>query len=242
MLQKIKKKNLYEEIARQIMKLISEGHFKPGQQIPGERELAAELGVNRGSLREALRVLEMMRIVEKRIGDGVYVRDTIRDASLEALVFRFLAEDGLDRDSLEGVSEAIVIVESNMARLAAARAQKDDLDRLRLLIVEMELHIDNPGRFTELDRNFHLLIGELGKSPVLYSVAYTMWIIMSRYADALHREPERRARCLNGHHLIAAALAAGDGENACREMERHLKGAVRALVTGTSAPAPAVNV
>ena len=244
MLQRVKKKNLYQEIAGQLMKLITNGHFKPGQQMPGERELAARLGVNRTSLREALRVLEMMRIVEKRVGEGVYVRDISRESSLEALVFRFLAEDGLDRDSLRGAGEAIVIVESNIARLAAERAANGDLARLDELLDQMNAGIDDIKTFTALDYDFHMLIGQLAQSPVLFSVVSTMWIIMKRYAAALHCATERRLKCLEGHRRIAAAIMAADGDTACREMECHLNGAVVALITETyeRRHAPAWNI
>lgn len=236
MLQRVKKRNLYEEIAGQIMQLIARGHFKPGQQMPGERELSAQLGVNRGSLREALRVLEMMRIVEKRVGEGVYVRDVSRDASLEALVFRFLVEDGLDSESMRGACEAIVIVESSMARLAALRASDEEISRLALLLDKTENSMDDLEAFTGLDHDFHLLVGQLGQSPVLFAVASTMWIIIKRYAGVLHRQRERRAKCLAGHRRIAAAIAARDGETAYREMEQHLKGAVSALMSGQLKP------
>ncbi|WP_027363506.1 FadR/GntR family transcriptional regulator [Desulfotruncus alcoholivorax] len=231
MLHKVKKRNLYEEIASQIMQSISEGYYKPGQQLPGERELAAQLGVNRGSLREALRVLEFMRVVEKRIGEGVFVRDPARESSLEAVVFRFLAEDGLDQESLQGVCEAIVTVESSMARLAARRAGEEDLARLKALVRQMKPDNDDIDTFTNLDQEFHLLVAQLGKSPVLFSVASSMWIIMKKYAHALHLYPERRKKCADGHQLIAQSICSGNEEQAYKEMERHLKGAFNVLLT-----------
>ena len=231
MLHKVKKRNLYEEIAGQIMQSISDGYYKPGQQLPGEREMAAQLGVNRGSLREALRVLEFMRVVEKRVGEGVFVRDPARESSLETVVFRFLAEDGLDQESLRGVCEAIVTVESSMARLAARRAGEKDLVRLKELVEQMKHENDDIDLFTDLDQEFHLLVGQLGKSPVLFSVASTMWIIMKKYAHALHLYPERRKKCADGHQLIAQSICAGNEDKAYKEMERHLKGAFNVLLT-----------
>ncbi|SFH38903.1 GntR family transcriptional regulator, transcriptional repressor for pyruvate dehydrogenase complex [Desulfotomaculum arcticum] len=230
MLHKVKKRNLYEEIASQIMQSISEGYYKPGQQLPGEREMAAQLGVNRGSLREALRVLEFMRVVEKRIGEGVFIRDPARESSLEAVVFRFLAEDGLDQESLQGACEAIVTVESSMARLAARRAGEKDLDRLKILVAKMKPDAEDIDVFTDLDQEFHLLVGQLSKSPVLFSVASTMWIIMKRYAHALHLYPERRRKCAEGHRLILKSICAGNEEQAYKEMEKHLKGAFNVLL------------
>ncbi|MFZ5642065.1 MAG: FadR/GntR family transcriptional regulator [Bacillota bacterium] len=233
MFDQIKKKNLYEEIASQIIKKINEGQYLPGQQLPGERELAVQLGVNRGSLREALRVLEFMRVVEKKVGEGVFIKDPSRESSLEALIFQFLAEDGLDHESLTGTFEAIVIVESNMARLAARRCSEEDKASLKGLSEKMDLMVDDPDAFTDLDQEFHLMVGRLGHSPVLFSVSSTMWIIMKRYAHALHMSRELRQKCAEGHRHIASAIIAGDGDLAGREMERHLKGALSTLLNGT---------
>jgi GntR family transcriptional repressor for pyruvate dehydrogenase complex len=234
----IKKKNLYEEIASQIIKKINEGHYLPGQQLPGERELAVQLGVNRGSLREALRVLEFMRVLEKRVGEGVFVRDPARESSLEAVIFRFLAEDGLDQESLKATFEAIVIVESSMARLAARRFIGEDIALLKNLTDRMDPAVEDPDGFTDLDLEYHLTVGRLGHSPVLFSVSSTMWIIMKRYAHALHLSRELRQKCADGHRLITQAIAAGDEHAAGREMERHLKGALNTLLGGPVIQAP----
>ncbi|MHB8156254.1 MAG: FadR/GntR family transcriptional regulator [Desulfocucumaceae bacterium] len=233
MFDQIKKKNLYEEIASQVIRKINEGHYLPGQQLPGERELAVQLGVNRGSLREALRVLEFMRVVEKKVGEGVFIRDPSRESSLETIIFRFLAEDGLDQESLKGTFEAIVIVESNMARMAARRATGEDLARLKEITDRMSSPLDDSDHFTDLDQEYHLLVGKLGYSPVLFSVSSTMWIIMKRYAHALHLSRELREKCAEGHRLITGAIIAGDEETAGREMDRHLKGALSTLLSGT---------
>lgn len=236
MFDQIKKKNLYEEIASQIIKKINDGQYLPGQQLPGERGLAVQLGVNRGSLREALRVLEFMRVVEKKVGEGVFVRDPSRESSLETVIFRFLAEDGLDPDSLKATFEAIVILESSMARLAARRSSAEERTRLVDLTARMASMVDDPEGFTDLDQEYHLLVGQLGNSPVLFSVSSTMWIIMKRYAHALHLSLDLRQKCADGHRLITAAIASGNEDAAGREMERHLKGALSTLLGGAAAP------
>ena len=236
----IKKKNLYEEIASQIIKKINEGHYLPGQQLPGERELAAQLGVNRGSLREALRVLEFMRVVDKRVGEGVFVRDPARESSLESVIFRFLAEDGLDQEALKATFEAIVIVESSMARLAARRSTGEDIALLGDLAARMDPAVEDPDWFTDLDQEYHLTVCRLAHSPVLFSVSSTMWIIMKKYAHALHLSRELRQKCADGHQLITAAIVSKDEEAAGREMERHLKGALSTLLGGSAVgPRPA---
>lgn len=82
-------------------------------------------------MREALRVLEYMRLVEKRHGNGIYVIRDPADLSLEGLVFRSVIEDGLDSKSLRAAFEAIVHVESAMAAMAAIRRTEEDLVQCR---------------------------------------------------------------------------------------------------------------
>ncbi len=228
-LKPLRKHSLYEGVAGQILRLIREGHFRPGDQLPGERELAEMLGVNRGTVREALRVLEFMRVLKKRAGEGVFVADPVPNLGAEALVFHFLVEDGLDEASLRSAFEAVTCIEASMARLAALRAGEEDLAALESLISRMEEGAGEGRGFTALDEKFHLAVGRASRSEVLYSIDITMWVIMRRYAELLHREPACRQWCLEGHRRIAAAISARDGDLAAREMENHLKGAYRML-------------
>ena len=230
----IKKKNLYEDIVAQVIKKVNEGTFAPGEQLPGERELALQLGVNRNSLREALRVLEFMRVLEKRAGEGVFVRDPAREVSLEAVIQRMLREDGLDYDSVRDTYEAILIVETHLAKMAARR--EDELAEVHLaeLMVRMEGALDDAITFTALDKEFHLTVGQMGHSTVLFSILSTMWQVMDKYAEVLHLSPERRLLCLEGHGRIVTAIREQREEDAGREMTRHLKGGLKAMLAESS--------
>ena len=225
----LRKQNLYESIANQLLTMIREGEFKAGDQLPGERELAESLGVNRTTLREALRVLELMRVVEKRPGEGVFVRDLEKESSVETLVFRFLVEDGLDIETLRSAFEAMIFIEASMARLAAQRVTPAELDALERLCARMDEQTAGGEDFTELDQEFHQLVGKVGKSPVLSAIDSTMWIIVKKYARLLHRPEERRKSCVLGHRRIVEAIGKGDPERTAREMERHLQGALKVL-------------
>lgn len=229
MLRPLRKHSLYEDVAKQLLALIREQYYRPGQQLPGERELADLLNVNRHTLREALRVLELMRVVEKRTGEGVFVRDLERESSVEVLVFRFLTEDGLDEASLRSSYEAVVGVESTMARLAAQRAGKAEIEELRGLLSQMEIPSISVGVFTDLDRELHLLVGKVGKSPVLLQMAQTIWIIIERYARVLFQDEPSRAEAIRQHRLMIESIVEGDGDRAYREMEQHLQWAWNVL-------------
>lgn len=229
----MKRHNLYEDIAEEIVNQIRQGNFRPGDQLPGERELAGMLGVNRTTLREALRVLEFMRVVDKRVGEGVFVRDLNKDSSIELLIFRILNEEGLDAESLSSACEAATYLEVATAKLAALRATPEEVRELRAVVEKMETRVKDGAEFTEMDHDFHLIIGRLSKNPLLSSIVSTVWIIVKRYAGAFHQNVEWRRWSIEGHRAIVEAIASGDGGNAGIAMERHLQEAFRILFTQT---------
>lgn len=225
----LRKRSLYENVASEILNLILEGKFQVGDRLPGEREMAEQLGVNRGTLREALRVLEFMRVIEKRIGEGVFVTATDADMGLETVIFRFMSEDGLNAESLAAAHEAATRIEGVMAELAAERALPGELAELKLLHQKMEDAVDSGEHFTALDREFHLALGRSGKSPVLLSIASSVWVIVERYALILYGLKENRAKCIEDHRKIISALEKGQARQSRRLAEDHLLWARQAL-------------
>ncbi len=206
MLKQIKKRNLYEEIIRELQKMIENGSYPPGTKLPGERDLAEQLGVNRTTVREALRLMELMRLVEKRPGKGVFVKELRQEASLESLVFEFLAEDGLKAEVLNDVYEAVLHTESIMARLAAERSEEVELTQLEKIYQKMKKNIDNSYKFTLADKEFHLFLGKIAKSNVLLKFAHTSWIIIEKYAYLLYKTEKNRAISLEQHAALLLAI------------------------------------
>ncbi len=225
----LKKRSLYEDVANQILNLIVEEKFKPGDRLPGEREMAEVLGVNRGTLREALRVLEFMRVIEKRVGEGVFVSAGAGGFGVETVIFRFMSEDGLDAAALKGAHEAVTRIEGVIAELAAQRIEATELEEIRRLNQRMEEAVKTGEHFTSLDKEFHLSLGRAAKSPVLLSVATTMWVIMERYAIVLFGFKENRDKCVSDHREIIEALTTGKPANSRCITESHFLWARRAL-------------
>lgn len=223
MLRPARKRSLHEDVARQLIRKMEEGEFRIGDKLPPERELARQLQVNRSTVREALRVLEYMRLVEKRHGNGVYVVGDPGGLSLEGLVFRSVIEDGLDRNSLRATFEAIVHVESAMAAMAALRRTQDDLADIAEQLEEMRAAVNSATayEFAALDEGFHLNIGRVARSPVLLAVAKSIWEICMRYAELLYREATNRQRTVENHTLLVQAIEAQDKRSAARVMEKH---------------------
>lgn len=223
MFRTIRRRNLFEEVAGQVEELIRRGVYKDGDRLPGERELAERLGVNRATVREALRVLEIMRVVEKKPGEGVFVRDIHADASLETVVFQFLSQDGLDQDTLASLIEAIKYIESTTARLAARRVTSGELEELVALQKRAERQSPDTGAHAAHDREFHLLVGRISKNDVLLKVMNTIWTIMEKYSDLLLAADGNHQDNLAYHKALVKAIAAKDADRAYQEMKAHFQ-------------------
>src|SRR2546426_6638986 len=132
MLRPVGKQRVAEEIVDQLRGLILKGAYAPGDKLPPERRLAEELGVNRASLREAIKSLEQMGLVKTRQGDGTRVLDFMRTAGVE-LVSHLVSgtSDGLPSlDVLADVLEFRRLFARDVAQLAAKKAGAEDLERL----------------------------------------------------------------------------------------------------------------
>ena len=122
------------KLIRSIKRLISTGAIVPGAKFPPERELAKEFGVNRASLRQALKVLEIMGVLTQRVGDGTYLSASAETILKEPLDFLIL----LDDLSHHELMETRMTVEPELAARAAERATTEDPVSLRRAIAAME--------------------------------------------------------------------------------------------------------
>lgn len=197
--------------------LISTGQLPPGGRIPGERELAAQLGVSRNSVREAVRELELKQLVERRSGRGTIV-----------LANRSEGHQGLlddlstaDRDVLE-IMDFRLTIEPPIAAHAAVRRTQGSLLRLGRLLEEMDAEL-RPDRIAELDREFHAAIARATHNRLLMrlSEVTSEWLRQSR-REALQSR-RRRAVSLEGHRRIYEAVRDGNGDAAREAMADHVR-------------------
>src|SRR5215831_4622546 len=143
-------------------RLISEGSLAPGHRLPAERELAEMFGVSRSSLRQALKVLEIMGVISQRVGDGTYLNAAAPSILAEPMEFLILL-DGL---SFHELMEARLIVEPELAARAASRATLEDVAELRQTLTEMEENRRDHARFTADDLRFHKTIFRIAGNRV----------------------------------------------------------------------------
>ena len=128
---KIRRKKVWEEVAEELQRLIVDGHWQKGEQLPSEIELAKEFGVSRSALREALRSLSSMGLVQIRHGEGNFVWYPEAEDFLNPLMPRLLA----DREDVLAIMEARSMVEVKTAMLAAQRATPEMLAEMEKLLV-----------------------------------------------------------------------------------------------------------
>src|SRR5215471_2361467 len=121
------KEDLTGRLLATFKQLISEGSLTPGARLPAERELASSLKVSRGSLRQVLKMLEVMGVVSQRVGDGTYLNAAAPSILAEPMEFLIL----LDGISMEELMDARLIVEPELAARAAARATPERIAALR---------------------------------------------------------------------------------------------------------------
>src|SRR5919204_1811477 len=123
---------IYEEIVRQIKSMIAEGRLKSGDQLPPERDLAEKFVVSRTSVREALRALESLGLVEIRPGEGTFVREASVEALIEPLALLMVSQ----REAIGELFEARRLLEPSLAALAATRATPEEIQEMERILEE----------------------------------------------------------------------------------------------------------
>lgn len=221
----LEKTSIGLQAADAIKALIVSGELKPGDTLPPERELATMLGISRPSLREAIRVLSALNVVEPRHGGGTYV--TSLDPRQLAQPINFLLQ--VDRMAFRHLLEVRQVLEVGAARLAAPRITADQLEALADLTEQAERVMGRPAQFLQLDFDIHTAIIEATGNPIYISLYQSITDLSIESRKRTARDPAVRRHAHEGHLAIVAALRARDSEAAAQAMHGHLDVIQRAL-------------
>lgn len=216
--QPIRRSRLYEGIVRQIQDLIAEKHLQPGDRLPGERELADALSVSRASVREALRVLDFIGVVDVRPGEGTFVATT-PPTPLDPSMYSILSE----RTVLLDLLEARRIVEDGIVRLAARRATKDDLEELERFLGGREAELALGRHDVESDLHFHTLLAEATGNMVLVSAMRHLNEMWLQAREKTGRTDTSPRKALQFHQRILTAVRRRQLGEARRILHKHLE-------------------
>ena len=214
----------HDVIAR-IFGLIEREKLPAGARLPAERKLAEQLAVSRPALREAMAILEALRIVECRSNSGNYLRHRDQDASIEAL--SLLSELSLPLSEAE-VTQSVelrMLLEQQAVVLACRRRTEADLAVLRGLVGESAARLARGETILDQDQRFHLAIAAATGNRVLLR-------LMNGFLPALHgrralyfRDLERCCASHAMHERLVAAIAARDDAGAAALMAEHMNAA-----------------
>jgi len=214
----LRKQVLAEEIVQDILSMIKEGKLSPGDRLPPERQLAATLNVSRPSLREALRALSIMNVVNIIQGGGIFVTSLEPERLFEHLEFIF----SLDDSTFLQLFEARKVVESGFAEMAAQRAQDDDIQELETLLSQAAEAVDDPDTFLRIDYELHNKIAQIAHNPILDRLMSGVARLGRASRSRTGEVAAVRHQAAKDHKAIVAAIAAHDPSAAREAMLRHL--------------------
>lgn len=218
MLKAVKKTRVYEDIVTQLKDLIAQGRLKSGDQLPSERELSDTFKVSRASVREALRALESVGLLESRQGEGTYVA-----RSVESLFQPLAAAIYQQKDELLQTFETRKLIEPQIASLAAQRATPEEVAEFEAILKVQADDIGGGGSGVEADTRFHLALARATKNRVVLRLIETFvdWLKESRELSL--QVEGRPSKSLAGHRQILAAIRSRSPERARKAMLSHLE-------------------
>ncbi|WP_209874132.1 FadR/GntR family transcriptional regulator [Paenibacillus silagei] len=200
------------------------GEWAPGDRLPTLQQLAVDFSVSVTTVREALRILESQGNVSIEHGRGMYVRNDplLLDDPAVAL-------EELDNISIVDLLEARLLIEPELAALAAQRADEDQIRRLRVLADRMVQQMEEGGSFFETDLAFHQLIAEGAANPVVARMLHSILPLLAEGRKQTNTLPNMRTKASNYHVLIAIAIEERQSETARQLMESHIQSMLTTL-------------
>jgi DNA-binding GntR family transcriptional regulator len=203
--------SLTESVANELRDGISSGRLKPGERLV-EADLAAQMGISRAPVREALRQLEFEGLVEGRPRRGYVVRQ-------------------MSAAELSELYDLRVLLEPVLARSAAERVTPDDLADLRRIVDRMHDAARNQrwADVAQADREFHIQVGHLSDRPLTAQIFDHLHEQVRRFTELMTTSYTDIAQMADEHETLLAALASGDPDRAGEEMRLHLDDARRRL-------------
>jgi DNA-binding FadR family transcriptional regulator len=219
----IRRRGLQAEIQQVVKRYIMDHHFKPGDLLPGEGELARQIGISRPSLREAMKVLQTIGAIETRHGSGTYVGSLSLDSLAEGLAFQLgvasQQTESIPRELLDLI-ELREAIETRQIQRVTGMHTDEQLRRLRALHDAMAT-ADIPDGFRNLDLELHTSFYEPLDSQMAIEFIRCFWQVSN--LGAYPFEEQHRAGIMADHHGIIEALARNDADDAALAMAEHIR-------------------
>lgn len=209
--------SLVEQAAGRLEEMIISSKLNPGDKLPNEQALAAQVGVGRGTIREAVKILESRGVVEIRRGRGTFVCSHVGQAG-DPLGFRFARDK---RKLAEDLSELRLMLEPQIAALCAKTASHEDVEALQLLCTNVEQRIAAGEDYSDEDIEFHEKIAQMTGNTVIPQLIPLIAQGISLYVNLTHHTLAGSAA--STHQAVVDAIRAHDPQAAYEAMARHMR-------------------
>lgn len=219
-IKRLARTSLSDSIVEQLTSLIARGIWKPGGRMPSEKQLCEQFGVGRTSVREALKSLAVVGLIESHAGDGHFVATDPGRYVDKALQLGLLP----DAHKISELIETRLMLESQTAMLAAERAERGDLEEIAGSLQAMEAGRGDYAVYLEADLRFHLAVARASQNSILLSLLGSIRThLQSWVQQALTQGSQARAEAsIAEHHKILQAITRRRPLAARRAMEKHI--------------------
>ncbi|MFT8351925.1 FadR/GntR family transcriptional regulator [Clostridium saccharoperbutylacetonicum] len=215
-----KNPKVYEQVIDDIKNKIKSGEIKKGDRLPSERELSESLGVSRTSIREAIRALEVIGLVESRRGAGNYIKTNFEDSLFEPLSVMFMLQESSPREMFD-VRESL---ELQCARLSSKNIQDNELSLLAAILDRMYL-AENEEESLELDIKFHYIVAKASRNVLLINVLQVISQLMDEFIKKFRMQilhvGNTKESLLEIHENLYRALKCRDEAKVYSAMKEH---------------------
>jgi DNA-binding FadR family transcriptional regulator len=217
---------MHQAIQDRIKQFIITNGFQSGDALPPETELARDLGISRGSLREAMKSLQTLGVVETRHGLGTFVGRFSFDPLIDGLTFQILVSREKMPRAIRELLDLRQILETGLMPRVTDQATREQIAQLDQIVSEMERLAEEGSQFAAEDRAFHdALYSPLGNNLVI-ELLQAFWHIFAAVGQESSRRTVLLRETAEEHRAILNAIAAGEGKEAARAMSAHFAGAL----------------
>jgi GntR family transcriptional repressor for pyruvate dehydrogenase complex len=237
MFKKAKQSRVFQDVVEQIQDAVLSGKLSPGTKLPAERELKELFNTSRGTLREALRVLEQKGLIEIKLGvtGGAIVKKIDADPIVESLAL-LIRSGGI---SLEHLAEFRIKIEGSIVELAAQRATPEDIQEMERLFKLAKTYFENSDweNFLKTDETMHTYIGIMSQNPVFQFVQKSIHDNIHRYYESyLPMNHGRTLENLTDFEKIIAAMKLHDSKAAAAIIKDHVERFNKKMQNQTESP------
>ncbi|MDM0446794.1 FadR/GntR family transcriptional regulator [Clostridium perfringens] len=222
MFKPVKNMKVYEQVVDQIKEMVRVGQIKKGDKLPTERVMAEELQVSRTSIREAMRALEVVGLIESRQGAGNYIREEFDDVLLEPLSIVFMLQNGTNKD----IFELREVLELSTIFLSVMRISDEELKKLGELVERFKTSRDEEEN-VKIDSEFHSIIVKGANNVLITNLLEGVSELVDKFISegrrAILSDERNRGKLLDFHEKIYLAIKNRDAYSTYKHMQEHFQ-------------------